>query len=122
VSSILTGGIAGLFLLAFLSPRANRGGAWVGIITCVVFTGWATLTSGKEKLLDLGAFNFPWPGIMIGVIGHVLLLVTGFLGSYLFPPPPPESRRMTLWGWLEQRNAARAGAPAASGVPEAPLK
>lgn len=103
VSSILTGGIAGLFLLAFLSPRANRGGAWVGIICCVVFTAWATLTSGKERLWDLGRFNFPLPGIMIGVIGHVLLLVSGYLGSYLFAPPPEECRRMTLWGWLERR-------------------
>lgn len=118
VSSILTGGIAGLFLLAFLSPRANRGGAWVGIIACVLFTGWATLTSGKERLLNLGAFNFNLPGIMIGVIGHVLLLVAGYLGSYLFAPPPPECRRMTLWGWLERRKTAPAAAPGAARLPE----
>ncbi len=119
VSSILTGGIAGLFLLAFLSPRANRGGAWVGIVTCVVFTGWATLTSGKDRLLDLGPLNFNLPGIMIGVIGHVLLLVAGFVGSYLFAPPPPECRQMTLWGWLARRKTRAAAAPAGVRVPEA---
>ncbi|MCX8090374.1 MAG: sodium:solute symporter [Verrucomicrobiae bacterium] len=118
VSSILTGGIAGLFLLAFLSPRANRGGAWVGIIACILFTGWATLTSGKERLLDLGGFNFTWPGIMIGVIGHVVVLVTGYVGSFFFAPPPAECRGMTLWGWLQRRKTAPAAVPTPARLPE----
>ncbi len=105
VSSILTGGIAGLFILAFLSTRANKGGIWVGIIACLIFTGWGTLTSGDERALDSGKYNFPYAGIMIGVIGHVVLLVVGYVASFLFPASKPEHKEMTLWGWLAKRKA-----------------
>jgi len=111
VSSILTAGIAGLFLLAFLSTRANRGGVWVGIIACLLFTGWATLTSGKNQMFDMGRFNFALPAIMIGVVGHVVLLVVGYLASFVFPATSPEHREMTLWGWRARKKAA---APAAA--------
>lgn len=103
VSSILTGGIAGLFLLAFLSQRANKGGAWVGIIACLLVTAWGTFTGGKDKWLDLGDYNFKWPSIMIGVFGHVILLVVGYGASFFFPPSSAEHQAMTLWGWLKKR-------------------
>jgi len=106
VSSILTCGIAGLFLLAFLSTRANKPGVWIGIIACLVFTAWGTLTSGKEPIWNLGAYNFKLPGIMIGVIGHVVLLVVGYLASWFFAPPDPSLRAMTIWGWLERKRSA----------------
>jgi SSS family solute:Na+ symporter len=104
VSSIVAGVLAGLFLLAFLSPRANRQGVWCGIIACLVFTTYATLTSGKDRTLDLGGFNFPWAGVMIGVVAHVVLLVFGWLGSLAFSREAnPATRAMTLWGWLDRR-------------------
>jgi SSS family solute:Na+ symporter len=117
VSSILTGGIAGLFLLAFLSTRANKGGVWVGIMACVLVTAWGTFTSGKEPLWNWGAYNFKLPGIMIGVIGHVVLLVVGYVASFLFVASTPEHKEMTLWGWLAKRKA-----PAEPPVGEPPTK
>jgi SSS family solute:Na+ symporter len=107
VSSILTGGIAGLFVLAFLSPRATNGGAWAGIIACLLFTAWGILTDGKEQIWDLGAWNSPFSGIMIGVIGHVILLIVGYGASWCFPAPGPDSRALTLWGWLERDRAGK---------------
>ena len=104
-SSIVAGGLAGLFLLAFLCPRANKQGVYIGIAVSLLFTTWATLTNGKDRVLDLGACNFNLPGVMIGVIAHLVLLMAGFLGSLFFPPPESGSRAMTLWGWLEQRKA-----------------
>jgi SSS family solute:Na+ symporter len=101
VSSIISGGLAGMFLLAFLSQRANKQGVWIGIIVNLIFTGWATLTSGKNKMLDLGDYNFPWTGVMIGVIGHVIVLVVGYSASWLFPPG--EKEEWTIWGWLKKR-------------------
>ena len=57
VSAIFSGGLAGLFLLAFLSRRANRRGVYVGILASVLVTMWAVLTK-SGKLVDLGRFNF----------------------------------------------------------------
>ena len=105
-SSVVAGGLAGLFLLAFLSPRANKPGVTIGIVACLLFTTYATLTSGKDKLFDLGAWNFPWTGVMIGVIAHLVLLVVGYVASLPFASDPAASRGMTLWGWRDRQRTA----------------
>jgi len=105
-SSIFAGGLAGLFLLAFLFPRANKHGATVGIIACVLFTSYATLSSGKTPILDLGRYNFPWAGVMIGVIAHLVLLIVGYLASFIFARNATPARNMTLWGWLDRGRTA----------------
>ncbi len=84
-SAIVSGGLAGLFVLAFFVRRANRQGVYVGIAACIAFTGWATLTLGEHRILDLGRLNFPWHDYMIGAIGNVVLLAAGFLASFFFP-------------------------------------
>jgi SSS family solute:Na+ symporter len=103
VTSIIAAGLAGLFLLAFLSPRANRQGAYIGIFACLLFTAWATLTSGKGPTWDLGKYSFKLHPVMIGVLGHLVLLCVGYLGSLFFPAPAKSNRAMTLWGWLANR-------------------
>jgi SSS family solute:Na+ symporter len=104
VSSIVAGGLAGLFLLAFLVARASRTSAYIGIAASLLFTTWATLTLDGGKTLNLGRYNFPFHNYMIGVIGHVVLLATGYLASFLYPNGDSESRALTLWGWLAQRS------------------
>ena len=101
-TAIVSAGLAGMFLLAFLSRRANRQGLWCGLIAALIFTAWATLTGGKYKMLDLG-WNYTWPDVMLGVIAHVIVLVVGWLASFGFPAPEIITREMTLWGWLEKR-------------------
>lgn len=108
VTAIIAAGLAGIFLLAFLCPRANRQGAYIGIATCLAFTTWATLTSGKSPLWDMGAWNFTLHPVMIGVLAHLVVLGVGFATSYFFPPPAPAEQALTLWGWLAQRK--RSGA------------
>jgi SSS family solute:Na+ symporter len=103
VTSVIAAGLAGLFLLAFLCSRANKGGATVGIVLCLIFTSYASLTNGKNPVLDLGKYNFTLHKVMIGVVGHVVLLLGGYLASFLFPAPGPESKALTLWGWLAAR-------------------
>jgi SSS family solute:Na+ symporter len=82
ISAIASGGLAGLFLLAYLSPRATRQGVYVGIAASVLFTAWATLTlKGDNRVLDLGAFNYPWHDLTIGAVAHMVLLVVGYGAS-----------------------------------------
>jgi SSS family solute:Na+ symporter len=118
-TSIVSAGLAGMFLLAFLSRRANRQGLWIGIVANLIFTPWAVATSGKNQVLDLGDYNFTWPSVMIGVIGHVIVLVVGYLASFCFPPEPGVQSEWTLWGWLDKRRTVQAEktiAPAAAEV------
>src|SRR5262249_17007190 len=102
-TSIIAAGLAGLFLLAFLSPRANRQGVYIGVLACLIFTTWATLTSGKDPTWNMGSFNFKLHPVMIGVLGHLVLFAVCYVASLFFAAPEKEFRAMTLWGWLENR-------------------
>jgi SSS family solute:Na+ symporter len=115
-TAIVSAGLAGMFLLAFFSRRANRQGLWIGIGANLLFTAWATFTSGKHQLTDFGDFNYTWPSVMIGVIGHVVVLAVGYFASFLFPPDATVKSEWTFWGWLEKRKtlcAEKIAAPAA---------
>lgn len=101
-TAIVSAGLAGMFLLAFFTRRANRQGLWIGIGVNLLFTAWATLTGGKEQMLDLG-WNFTWPSVMIGVIGHVIVLVVGYGASWFFPADENVKTEWTFWGWLKLR-------------------
>jgi len=109
VSAIAGGGLMGLFFLAFLTRRAHRAGVYCGIAVNLCFSAWAALTKGAKPLLDLGAWNFPYDELLIGVIGNILLFTVGWLVSYLIPDTPREAnavREQTLWNWLLARRTA----------------
>ncbi len=102
-AAIVAGGLAGLFLLAFLSPRAGRTAALAGIAVNLVFTAYATLTLDGGKILNLHNYNYPWNEYTIGAIGNLLLLAAGLLYAALFPVPSSLASTGTLWGWLAKR-------------------
>jgi SSS family solute:Na+ symporter len=97
ITAVVAGGLAGLFLLAFLMPRATREGAIAGLVVSLIFTAWATFTQ-DGKILNLGRWNFTWHDYMIGAIGHVILLVVGIAASLLLPGSPLASD-LTWQGW-----------------------
>ena len=98
--AIFSGGIAGLFILAFFTTRANTKGLYVGIAACVLFTGYALLTS--EGFIDLGKYNFTQHPYMLGVYSHLVLFGFGYAASFPFRPDQ-DVRHMTFYGWLERR-------------------
>ncbi len=87
VSAMVSGGLCGLFLLAFFSTRAHPRGVYIGIAANVLFTVWAVLTKGAKPMLNLSPYNFPWDDLMIGAAGHVVLLSVGYLASRLLRRP-----------------------------------
>jgi solute:Na+ symporter, SSS family len=111
VSAIVAGGLAGLFLLAFLSDRANRYGCYIGMAASLTFTVWAVLTLDGGKLFDLGRYNFPLHSYTIGVLGHIVLLVVGYVASFLFRDPSGGGEALTLWSWRRRRASQPARLP-----------
>lgn len=104
--AIFSGGIAGMFLLGLFSRRANRQGLYIGMAACVLFTGYAVLSSqkiGGIQILDLGNWNFQHHKYMLGVYSHLILFGIGFLTSLFFKKPNiPEN--LTYYGWRGKRN------------------
>lgn len=108
--AIFSGGIAGIFFLAFFTTRANRKGVYVGIATCMLFTAYALLTSAKfdlggpEKrlILDFGKYNFTHHKYMLGVYSHLVLFFVGYVASCCFKQDK-DIRDLTLYGWLANK-------------------
>jgi solute:Na+ symporter, SSS family len=112
--AIFSGGIVGIFLLGLFSARANRQGINIAIITCIIFTSYAFLTStkiglGEEKflLVDLGVYNFTHNKLMLGVYSHLVVIVVGYVASLFFPKPVLD-KNLLYSGWFEARKERRA--------------
>jgi solute:Na+ symporter, SSS family len=112
VSAIASGGLGGLFLLAFLLPRATRAGAYAGIVSSMLFTIWAVLTKGVKPVLDLSPFNFPYDELTIGAFGNIILFAIGLAASLIAPATSAgettEATDGTLWHWLRTRDRRHA--------------
>lgn len=107
--AIFSAGIVGIFLLGLFSRRANKKGLYVGLIVCILFTAYATLTSpmkmpdgSKQALLDLGDWNFTHSKYMLGVYSHLVVLVVGYLASFLFHGEKADEA-LTIYGFLSQK-------------------
>ncbi len=92
--SIIAGGGLGLFGLGLLTRRTTKEGAYVGIVVCVLFVTWATLT-GPLKI-NLG-FNFTFNSILIGVFSHFILFGVGYIASLVVGGYRPELAGLTVW-------------------------
>lgn len=109
IYAIFSGGIVGIFLLGLFSARANRKGVNIGIITCILFTAWAFLTSTpvgvKEPklLLDMGSFNFTHHKLMLGVYSHLVVIVVGYVASLFYPKPELEPN-LLYSSWKKNRS------------------
>ena len=107
--AIFSGGIAGMLLLGLFVNRANRKGLNIGIIACVLFTGYALLTStstgsgvNRKLLLDMGAYNYTQHKYMLGVYSHVVLFFVGWIASYFFPKVEV-ANNLTYYGYLDKK-------------------
>jgi len=98
MTAIVAGGLAGLFLLAFLVRRAGRAVALIAIAVNLVFTAWATLTMNSGRTWNLHAWNYPWHEFTIGAIGNTLMFGVGWIASLVVPAGHPAGP--TLWDWL----------------------
>ncbi|MHB1022929.1 MAG: sodium:solute symporter family protein [Acidobacteriaceae bacterium] len=100
VTAIVAGGLAGLFLLAFLVRRAGVVAATVGVAMNLLFTLWATMTMNGGNTWNLGRWNYPWHEYTIGAVGNLLLLAAGVCASLVTGNKSVTGQSWTLWDWL----------------------
>jgi SSS family solute:Na+ symporter len=110
--AIVAGGMLGLFALGFLTRKATSRGAYVGIAASVLFTGWATLTGPLS--VDLG-FNFPFNGLLIGVLSQPVLFVFGYVASLVLRRQTTDVKGLTVWDLQSRIEAEGIDAASARG-------
>ena len=85
LASIFSGGMLGLFLLAFLSKSVRNIDAAVGVIIGALVIIWMSLSPlyfNSEKLL---AFRSPFHSNLTIVFGTLVIFLVGFIILKLFP-------------------------------------
>jgi SSS family solute:Na+ symporter len=106
LTAVVAGGLAGLFLLAFLVRRAGRTVALIAIGVNLTFTAWATLTMNGGHTWNLHTWNYPWHEFTIGAVGNTLMFFVGCIASVVVPADRVAGP--TLWDWLTlSRQSAR---------------
>jgi len=86
LTSLLGGGLLGIYLIGFLTRRGDARAVWVGIACTATFTLW-TMGLFPER------FGVPFDRYYTAMIGNVLMFVVGYGVSLLLPrrsAPPAE--------------------------------
>lgn len=96
LSSIVMGGVFGMYLLGFVTERANSKSVWFGVAVTFVFSVW-TILSKQGVLPD--SITVPFDLYYTGMIGHILLFATAFVASvFLFKKKDKKDlTNLTVW-------------------------
>ncbi len=96
LSSIVMGGVFGMYLLGFVTERANSKSIWLGIAVTFVFSVW-TILSKQGVLPD--SITVPFDLYYTGMIGHILLFATAFVASvFIFKKKDKKDlTNLTVW-------------------------
>jgi SSS family solute:Na+ symporter len=107
-SSIMGGGMIGMFFLGLLTRRCSRRGLYIGLLIGVIFIAWATITNSPKYLspstlpwLPRFAVNILW----LGLLGNVVVFVVGYLASLIFTPGNRAEEGLTIYSDTQVRPA-----------------
>ncbi|WP_425638251.1 sodium:solute symporter [Algoriphagus yeomjeoni] len=84
LSSIFSGGILGLFLLAFVVKKASSKAATLGVLCGVVVIGWMSLSAVVLKGTSLEGFQNTLHTNLTIVMGTLTIFIVGFILTSLF--------------------------------------
>ncbi|RAI83853.1 sodium:solute symporter [Algoriphagus yeomjeoni] len=84
LSSIFSGGILGLFLLAFIVKKASSKAAAIGVLCGVVVIGWMSLSAVVLKGTSLEGFQNTLHTNLTIVMGTLTIFIVGFILTSLF--------------------------------------
>lgn len=89
-TSLLGGGLLGIYLIGFLTRRGDARAVWIGIACTATFTLWT-----------LGVFparsSVPFDLYYTAMIGNLLMFVVGFAAGLLLPSRTPPAPELTVW-------------------------
>ena len=82
LTSILGGGLLGLYLIGFFTKQGDARAVWIGLASTMVFTSWTVLS--KNQLLP-DSLQVPFDLYYTGFVGNVIMfVVTYFVAAKLY--------------------------------------
>jgi SSS family solute:Na+ symporter len=81
LASIFSGGMLGLFLLAYFSKKVNNLAAIIGVTVGVIVIGWMSLSPLFFKSDDLQKYVSPFYSYLSIVFGTTAIFIIGFLAG-----------------------------------------
>lgn len=83
LTSILGGGLLGLYLIGFFTKKGDARAIWVGLASTIVFTSWTILS--KNDLLP-ASIQVPFDLYYTGFVGNVIMFIVSYLAAtFIFP-------------------------------------
>ena len=95
LTSLLWGGMLGIYLLGFLTRRGDARAVGCGIICTMLFTGWTILAERTEILPSW--LQVPFDLYYTGMISNLVMFGVGFLVGSLLPRKKKNLTNLTVW-------------------------
>jgi SSS family solute:Na+ symporter len=95
LTSLVTGGMLGLFVLGLLTTRGDARAVWVGILFTVLFTLWTILQGRIEAFPE--ARKAPFDLYYTGMLGNLLMFIVGYGFASLLPGRERNLDNLTVW-------------------------
>ena len=94
LTSILGGGLLGLYLIGFFTQQGDARAAWVGLVSTMIFTGW-TILSKKGLLPD--SISVPFDLYYTGFVGNVIMFIMTYFVARFALKSQKDLSGVTVW-------------------------
>ena len=94
LTSILGGGLLGLYLIGFFTKKGDARAAWAGLVSTMVFTVWTILS--KNQLLP-DAISVPFDLYYTGFVGNVIMFVITYVVATKVLKTEKDLTGLTVW-------------------------
>lgn len=94
LTSILAGGLFGLYMLGMLTTRGDGRAACCAIVCTLLFTTWTVLARNEIVPQWLQA---PFDLYYTSIVGHVVMFVVGYVFGRLFFSANKPLKNLTIW-------------------------
>ncbi len=94
LSSILGGGLLGLYLIGFFTKQGDARAAWAGLAATMVFTSWTVLS--KNGMLP-ESLTVPFDLYYTGFVGNVIMFVLTYLLARFYLKSGKDLQGLTVW-------------------------
>jgi Na+/proline symporter len=86
-----------MYALGIFTKRGSKKGIYAGLILGVIFVLWAYVTNPSQMVDIAWLPTFPMHILWIGLLGNLIVFITGYLASMLLSPRYRAKNALTVF-------------------------